>query len=205
MNIPEVLLPFLYPPVLCLLHQTCVRLQISGNVRGTWAWRHAIKMQAAISASGFLPRNNFSSSDSLYDCFAMSLMVLDRECWLHQLEMSRNACIKLRSERGALQFSSYTRTTVAKADDSIQLLHAIHKGIHRGTDTRWVITFIVYDSCLTEAEPFIMCKMQSSHLHAIHSEYLQYGHPYQPTTPTNEDTTAEFLNDLARKQDVFLH
>ena len=95
----------------------------------------------------------------------MSLMVLDRECWSHQLEMPRNACIKLRSERdacppgrGALQFSSYTRTTVAKADDSIQLLHAIHREIHRGTDTRWVITFIVCEY-LTEAEPFVMYKM----------------------------------------------
>ena len=64
---------------------------------------------------------------------------------------------------GALQFSSYTRTTVAKADDSIQLLHAIHKGIQRGTGTRWLITFIVCE-CLTEVEPFVMCKMQSSSL-----------------------------------------
>ena len=52
-----------------------------------------------MTASIFLPLNNFSSSDRLYNCFAISLMVFGRENWSHQLEMSRNACRRVRSER----------------------------------------------------------------------------------------------------------
>ena len=46
------------------------------------------------------------------------------EC-LHQVALGTRC---LPTGYGALQFSSYTRTTVAKADGSIQLLHVIHRG-----------------------------------------------------------------------------
>ena len=183
MNIPEVLLPFLYPPVLCLLHQTCVRLQISGNVRGTWAWRHAIKMQAAITASRFLPRNNFSPSDSLYDCFAMSLMVLDRECWSHQLEMSRDACIKLRSERDACpRYAARCSSRAIPGPPSRKLMTVSSCTMPsiRGSivaPTRDGSSPSSFANVLQKLSSLSCAKCKAVHLHATHSSYLQYGHP----------------------------
>ena len=183
MNIPEVLLPFLHPPVLCLLHQTCVRLQISGNVRGTWAWRHAIKMQAAITASRFLPRNNFSPSDSLYDCFAMSLMVLDRECWSHRLEMSRNACIKLRSERDACPRDAARCSSLAIPEPPSRKLMTVSSCSMpsiRGSiaaPTRDGSSPSSFANVLQKLSLLSCAKCKAVHLHATHSSYLQYGHP----------------------------
>ena len=189
MNIPEVLLPSLYPPVLCLLHQTYVRLQSSGNVRGTWAWRHAIKMQAAITASRFLPRNNFSPSDSLYDCFAMSLMVLDRECWSHQLEMSRNACIKLRSERDACPRDAARCSSRAIPEPPSRKLMTVSSCSMppiRGSiavSTRNGSSPSSFANVLQELSSLSCAKCKAVHLHAIHSEYLQYGHPISARNP----------------------
>ena len=203
MNIPEVLLPFLCPPVLCLLHQTCVRLQISGNVRGTWAWRHAIKMQAAITASRFLPRNNFSPSDSLYDCFAMSLMVLDRECRSHQLEMSRNACIKLRSERDACPRDAARCGSRAIPEPPSRKLMTVSSCSMPSTGGSIAAPTRINSSLpssfanvLQKLSPLSCAKCKAvtytPFTPSIHNTVTQY----QPTTSTNEDTAAEFLNDL---------
>lgn len=52
-----------------------------------------------MTASSGFPRRSFSSSERLYSCFAISLIVLGSENWSHQFDMSRNACRRLRSER----------------------------------------------------------------------------------------------------------
>ena len=189
MNIPEVLLPFLYPSALCLLHQTCVRLQISRNVRGTWAWRRAIKMHAAITASRFLPRNNFSSSDRLYNCFAMSLMVLGRENWSHQLEMSQNACIKLRSERhacprGAARCSS--RAIPKPPSQKLMTVSSCSMPSIRGSiaaPTRDGSSPSSFANVLQKLSLLSCAKCKAVHLHATHSSYLQYGHPIPAHNP----------------------
>ena len=202
MNIPEVLLPFLYPPVLCLLHQTCVRLQISGNVCGTWTWRHSIKMQAAITASRFLPRNNFSPSDSLYDCFPMSLMVLDRECGTHQLEMSRNACIKVRSERDAYPRDAArcsSRAIPGPPSRKLMTVSSRSMPFIRGSiaaPTRDGSSPSSFANVLQKLSPLSCAKCKAvtctPFTPSIHNTVTQY----QPTTSTNEDTAAEFLYDL---------
>ena len=189
MNIPEVLLPFLCPSVLCLLHQTCVRLQISRNVRGTCAWRHAIKMHAAITASRFLPRNNFSSSDRLYNCFAMSLIVLGRENWSHQLEMSRNACIKLRSERDACPRDAARCSSLAIPEPPSRKLMTVSSCSMpsiRGSiaaPTRDGSSPSSFANVLQKLSSLSCAKCKAVHLHAIHSEYLQYGHPISARNP----------------------
>ena len=185
MSIPEVSLPFLHPSVLCLLHQTCVRLQISRtpNVCGTWAWRHAIKMQAAITASRFLPRNNFSPSDCLYDCFAMSLMVLDRECWSHQLEMSRNACIKLRSERDACPRDAARCSSLAIPEPPSRKLMTVSScsmpsiSGSIAAPTRDGSSPSSFANVLQKLSSLSCAKCKAVHLHAIHSVYQRHGHP----------------------------
>ena len=183
MNIPEVLLPFLHPPVLCLLHQTCVRLQISGNVRGTWTLRHSIKMQAAITASRFLLRNNFSSSSRLYNCFAMSLMALGRENWSHRLEMSRNACIKLRSERDACPWDAArcsSRAIPAPPSRKLMTVSSCSMPSIRGSiaaPTRDGSSPSSFANVLQKLSLLSCAKCKAVHLHATHSSYLQYGHP----------------------------
>ena len=201
MNIPEVLLPSLYLPVLCLLHQTCVRLQISRNVRGTWAWRHAIKMHAAITAPGFLPRNNFSSSGRLYNCFAMSMMVLVKENWSHQLEMSRNACIKLRSERDACPRDAARCSSRAIPEPPSRKLMTVSSCAIpsiRGSiaaQTRDGSSPSSFANVLQKLSPLSCAKCKAvtytPFTPSIHNTVTQY----QPTTPTNEDTAAEFLNN----------
>ena len=168
-------------------------------------------MHAAITASRFLPRNNFSSSDRLYNCFALSLMVLGRENWSHRLEMSQNACIKLRSERDACPRDAARCSSLAIPEPPSRKLMTVSSCSMpsiRGSiaaPTRDGSSPSSFANVLQKLSLLSCAKCKAVHLHATHSSYLQYGHPYQPTTPTNEDTTAEFLNDLTRKQDVFLH
>ena len=202
MNIPEVSLPFLHPSVLCPLYQTCVRLQISRKVRGTWAWQHAIKMHAAITASRFLPRNNFSSSDRLYNCFAMSLMVLGRENWLHQLEMSRNACIKLCSERDACPRDAArcsSRAIPEPPPRGLMTVSGCSMPSMRGSNaapTRDRSSPSSFANVLQKLSPLSCAKCKAvtytPFTPSIHNTVTQY----QPTTSTNKDTTAEFLYDL---------
>ena len=197
MNIPEVSLPFLHPSVLCLLYQTCVRLQISRNVRGTWALQHAMKMHAAITASRFLPRNNFSSSDRLYNCFAMSLMVLGRENWSHQLEMSQNACIKLRSERDACPWGAArcsSRAIPKPPSQKLMTVSSCSMPSIRGSiaaPTRDSSSPSSFANVLQKLSP-LSCAKYKAVTYMPFTTVTQY----QPTTSTNEDTAAEFLNDL---------
>ena len=201
MSIPEVSLPFLHPSVLCLLHQTCVRLQISRNVCGTWVWRHAIKMHAAITASRFLPRNNFSSSDCLFNCFAVSLMVLDRESWSPQLEMSRNACIKLRSERDACPWDAARCSSRAIPEPPSRKLMTVSScsmpSIERSiaAPTRDGSSPSSFANILQKLSPLSCTKCKAVTYAPFTPSIYDTVTQYQPTTPTNEDTAADFLKD----------
>ena len=101
MNIPELSLPILYLSVLCLPAPDMRKIANLSECSRDMGLATRDKDACRNNRVKILHRNNLSSSDRLYNCFAMSLMVLGRENWSHQLEMSRNACIKLRSERDA--------------------------------------------------------------------------------------------------------
>ena len=160
-------------------------------------------MHAAITASRFLPRNNFSSSDRLYNCFAMSLIVLGRENWSHQLEMSRNACIKLRSEsdacpRDAARCSS--RAIPGPPSRKLMTVSSCSMPSIRGSivaptrDGSSPSSFTI--NVLQKLSPLSCAKCKAvtytPFTPSIHNTVTQY----QPTTSTNEDTAAEFLYDL---------
>ena len=161
-------------------------------------------MHAAITASRFLPRNNFSSSDRIYNCFTMSLMVLVKENWSHQLEMSRNACIKLRSERDACPRYAARCSSRAIPKPLSRKLMTVSScsmpSIRRSNaaPTPDGSSPSSFANVLQKLSPLSCAKCKAvTYMLFTPSIYNLYGQPTPAhNPPPNEDTTAEFLNDL---------
>ena len=166
-------------------------------------------MHAAITASRFLSRNNFSSSDRLHDCFAISPMVLGRENWSHQLEMSRNDCIKLRLERDACPRDAACCSLRAIPEPPSRKLMTVSScsmpsiSGSIAAPTRDGSSPSSFANVLWKLSPLSRAKCKAITYTPFTPSIYDTVTQYHPTTPTNEDTAAEFLKDLWVRFPVF--
>ena len=121
--------------------------------------------------------------------YAMSLMVLGRENWSHQLEISRNACIKLRLERDACPRNTAHYCPRAIPEPPSRKLMTVSScsmpsiSGSIAAPTRDGSSPSSFANVLQKLSSLSCAKCKAVHLHAIHSEYLQYGHPISAHNP----------------------
>ena len=117
-------------------------------------------------------------------------MVLGRENWSHQLEISRNACIKLRLERDACPRNTARYCSRAIPEPPSRKLMTVSScsmpsiSESIAAPTRDGSSPSSFANVLQKLSSLSCAKCKAVHLHAIHSEYLQYGHPQPSQTRT---------------------
>ena len=132
----------------------------------------------------------------------MSQMVLGRENWSHQLEMLRNACIKLRSERDACPRDvarCSSRAIPEPPSRKLMTVSSCSMPSIRGSiaaPTRDGLSPSSSVNVLQKLSPLSCAKCKAITYTPFTPSIYDTVTQYHPTTPTNEDTAAEFLKDL---------
>ena len=100
-------------------------MPISWKVRGTWAYLQAMKTHAAITVSRGLPWSSFSS-DVLYSCLAILLIIFERENLLHELEISWKAVRRFCLEHELWEHEATHCSSRAMPENEWGNIHTIH-------------------------------------------------------------------------------